>query len=193
MKKVSLIICLFLLAGCAGSSGYMQKVDSPNSHTPPAGKSMLVFVRTSGMGWAIDFTVIDEKGDLVGVVPAKGNVKHVTEPGKQRYLVWAENIEALDADLAPDKTYYVKLPVNMGWVAARTDMWPIKQGSDDWEDVANWVDASTEWARDEELAAKWMTKKGEASRGYGARFDDYWDEYSEKEKEERTLKPADGR
>lgn len=86
----------------------MKLDESPDPHTPPAGKAMIIFVRSSGGGGVANYTLLDGKGNFVGELPAKGHTKYVTDAGHRTFIVWAENTTMVEADIAADKTYYVR-------------------------------------------------------------------------------------
>ena len=191
--KVLMILVVFALTGCAGSSRYMVLDKTPDSHRPPADKSMVIFVRTSGLGFQLNFTVIDGNGRFIGQVPAKGHVKHVTAPGHHRFIVWAENTEAMDAQLVAGRTYYVEVVPGMGRWTVRSDLFPIKRGSENWDEAVQRVNKTGEWDRDHGLAAQWKEVKSEGIERQLDRARKSWESYSAEEKVRRTAAADDGR
>ena len=188
-----LILLLLLLAGCAGSSKYMTRDETPDAIQAPAGQALIVFVRPSGLGAAINFTVFDDKGDFVGQVPAKGHVMRAAAPGRHRYVVWAENTAVANVEVAAGKTYIVEVAARMGAWAARAHLLPVKRGSKHWDKALAWVKETNEWDTDPELAQQWKTEKREGLEKQLQRAKDMWAKYDAEEKEKRTMRPDDGR
>lgn len=165
MKKViRRIFPLFvlLIIGCAGSSKYM--VEGTPVEKVPAGKSVIYFMRPSSLGFAINFQIWD--GDhFVGLSQAKSYFAYVCDPGKHLFMGFAENKVAVDADLAPGKSYYVGTAVRMGAWKARMLFTPVTRGSELWDKVDGYKQDLKLIAVNKEEAEKWeVTKKAEAQQ-----------------------------
>ncbi|MEW5802673.1 MAG: hypothetical protein AB1847_11295 [bacterium] len=156
---VVMIIALFF-AGCAGSSKYMKLVpDYDTSHLPGDNKSLVVFMRPSGMAYAIQSSVFDAtegEDKLVGIVPAKKMVAYETDPGEHLFMVVGESADFMKADLESGKTYYALVTPRMGAWKARFSLYPVHKdelSSDkfkDWQRGCEYVentDSSYNWAR----------------------------------------------
>jgi hypothetical protein len=121
---------LFLLAGCAGTVVNMREI--PVAQAPAApdpGKAMIVFMRPSGLGFAIQSTVYEVEGDqpsLVGIVAAKTRVAHQVAPGKYLFMTIGENADFMTAEVVAGKTYYVKVEPRMGMWKARFGLEPYR-------------------------------------------------------------------
>jgi hypothetical protein len=191
MQRLTLL--LVLLAGCAGSSRYMTKDETPDAIEPQAGQALIVFVRPSGAAYAMEFSVIDDKGNYIGQVPAKGHVLHAAAPGRHTYIVWAENTAVLDAEVAAGKTYIVEVAPRMGMWAARAHLLPVKRGSEDWDEAMEWVKETAQWDVDPALAKQWKDHKREGLEKQLQRAKEMWAKYDDEDKEKRTMRPADGR
>lgn len=189
----NLPLLLLLLAGCAGSSKYMTRDETPDAIEPQPGKALIAFVRPSGFGYAVTFTVFDDQGNFVGQVPAKGHVLHQATPGRHRYLIWAENTAVLDAEVAAGKTYIVEVAAAMGAWAARGHLLPVKRGSEKWDKALEWVRETDEWDVDPALAQQWKAEKGPGLEKQFQRGKEMWAKYDAEEKERRTMRPDDGR
>jgi hypothetical protein len=189
----ALALLLILILGCArpGSSRYMVRDMNPDPPTAPPGKAMIVFVCEEA--GAQPFTILDDQGRFVGQVPNQGYLQHVTDPGRYRYLLWAENTAALDAEVAAGKTYFVLVDVRMGWWSARGHLLAIKPGSEEWKEIDEWLARTWEWDQDPALARKWEEDKREGIENQIQRGREIWAKYGAEEKAERTLRPEDGR
>jgi len=48
--------------------------------------------------------------------PGVSLFQHVCNPGEQVFIVWADHVTVVKADLAADKIYDIMVDVGMGWV-----------------------------------------------------------------------------
>ncbi len=133
MKKllaVSFLALLALLAGCAGTVTNMREIPlSQAPAAPEAGRAMIVFMRPSGLGFAVQSSVFEIRNDepaLVGIVAAKTRVAHQVAPGKYLFMTIGENADFMSAEVAAGKTYYVKVEPRMGMWKARFGLEPYR-------------------------------------------------------------------
>lgn len=155
------LLAILLLGGCAGSSAYMRDVAPEKAnYQPAAGKALVVFMRPSGMGWAVQSTVFDVSGgapQMVGVVSAKTKLAYDVAPGEHHFMVVGEAADFMRADLAAGKTYYALVTPRMGVWKARFSLQPVAKmelaGAQfrGWYDDCRWVEntpASGQWFAD---------------------------------------------
>jgi hypothetical protein len=163
-----------------------MRVASPESivTSPKPGKSLVIFMRPSSFGFAIQssvFEIADEKPELVGIVAAKKQVAYEVDPGEHLFMVLSENADFLSADLLADKTYYAYVTPRMGVWKARFSLAPVtpqmRETSTfkDCQSGCEWVELSEEshtWAQENagdaqskylSYHSKWMSKS-EAER-----------------------------
>lgn len=189
------VLSLLLLGGCAGTMKHMQAV-APEAvrEAPSPGKSMVVFMRPSTFGFAVQSSVFDATGegepDLVGLVAAKKKVAYETEPGKRLFMTIGESADFMHADLEAGKTYYALVTPRMGAWKARFSLKPVKAGElgsdqfNDWSDACEWVeksDTSDSWAQ-----ANMASIVGKQNKYYPAWLQKPGDE-------QPRLEPGDGR
>lgn len=136
MRRIALIVAVaatLTLVGCAGTVKNMKEVaDEATAAKPRQGEAVVVFMRPSGLGFAIQSSVFEIKNDvpsLVGIVAAKTKVAHRVPAGKHLYMVVGENADFMTADLAPNKTYYAYVSPRIGMWKARFALEP-KNGTD---------------------------------------------------------------
>lgn len=173
-------IIVLLLTGCAGTVKNMHPVSPDNIVvSPEEGKSMVVFMRPSTFGFAIQSSVFEVKGDrpsLVGIVAAKKKVSIQLEPGNHLFMTVGESADFMSAELEPNKTYYALVTPRMGLWKARFSLKPIHSNElntdqfNEWLDNCEWVEKSStsdNWAnsnmasiqsKHEEYYKKWMSK-----------------------------------
>lgn len=146
---------------------------------PEEGKSIVVFMRPSSVGFAIQSIVFEIKGDnpaLAGIVAAKKKVSYQLEPGKHLFMVIGESAGFMLAELEANKTYYALVTPRMGMWKARFSLKPIHADElsssrfSEWLEGCEWVEkspASDNWASDnmasiqskhKEYHTKWISK-----------------------------------
>ena len=160
--RIIVFAILFVIAGCAGSSRYMIEAEPVDAPRP--GKSLVYFMRPSGIGFAINFQIWD--GDhFVGLSQAKSYFAYECDPGKHLFLGFAENKVALEANVAAGKSYYIGTGVRLGAWKARMRFTPVTQGSELWSNVEEYKRSLKFIATKEEERSKWEEKKkAEAQR-----------------------------
>jgi len=160
MRIVRWLLLAALVTGCAGPISHMREMAA--GEVPPAapvGKTVIVFMRPSGLGYAIASSVYELKSDgdvFVGIVPAKRKLAYVANPGSTRFMVVSEAADFMAADLEAGKTYYALVTPRMGMWKARFSLRPLTAGDlqgaqfKDWEGDCTWIDntpASHGWAK----------------------------------------------
>ncbi len=80
-------LCLFLLSSCAGSSVYMKPSVSQVVSTQD--KALVRFMRPSGMGFGINFNMLDGT-KVIGNSVAKSQFDYLTDPGRHLFIATAE-------------------------------------------------------------------------------------------------------
>jgi len=121
-----LVVMLFLLfvVSCAIKRPYM--IDVEPKLKPSEGKALVNFVRPSGTGYAAKATLWD--GDkLIGVSFGKQCFQYECDPGKHLFIAWSEYKSPVEAELLPDRIYYIVLRIRMGWWRARIHQVPINK------------------------------------------------------------------
>jgi hypothetical protein len=187
-------LIVIFLSGCAGSVKNMRAV-SPDmvTTTPETGKSMIVFLRPSTLGFAIQSSVfrIDEDGPvLAGIVAASMKVAYQLEPGKHLFMVVGESADFMYAELDANKTYYALVTPRMGAWKARFSLKPVHVAElgtsqfQKWMEGCEWVEKTSDsdiWARENMASVKQKQQK-------------YYVTWMEKEESQRPrLLPQDGK
>lgn len=152
------IILPTLLFGCAGTVKHMQTVPlNKIVSAPDQGRSMLVFLRPSGMGYAIQssvFEIVDDKPSLVGILAAKKKVSFQVEPGEHLFMVIGENADFMTAKLEENKTYYAIVVPKMGWWKARFSLRPIHVDQLNSSNLRSWL-KGCEWVEKSSTSQLW--------------------------------------
>lgn len=174
-----LIGAVMIFSGCAVRSGYMQPAGPDATVAPESGKAVVVFMRPSRVGGAVQSTVFDvttDKNVLIGVVSSKTKVAYQVSPGEHLFMVVGESADFMKADIEAGKTYYAAVTPRMGVWKARFSLRPVTRNEIDSEEVKDWVSAcqlvekttaADQWAKDnaasiqskrEGYYEKWMSK-----------------------------------
>lgn len=189
----ALLLIALILPGCAGTVKNMRSVSPEQIVTAPEeGKSMLIFMRPSTLGFGIQSSVFEIQEDspaLVGIVAAKMKVAYQLEPGEHLFMVVGESADFMSAELEANKTYYALVTPRMGAWKARFSLEPIhatQLGSsqfNEWIEACDWVEksgASENWAHENMVSIQQKQKK-------------YWETWMRKDISRRPkLLPQDG-
>jgi hypothetical protein len=124
MKKVVLILVLLF-----SYSTYSQELRKPSE-----GKSLVYFVRTSGMGFAINFKYFDGEKYLGKFNYGKYMV-YECEPGKHVFWASAENKSLIEAELEAGKVYIIDAEVMMGVFYAEVNLAPYDNIPENYKNI----------------------------------------------------------
>lgn len=187
-----IVVLASLVSGCAGTITHMQEVSAAPSGPRP-GKAMVVFMRPSGMGAAVQSTVYEVQGNnvsLIGVVAAKAKVAYEVDPGARLFMVVGENADFMTAELLPNKTYYARVAPRMGMWKARFGLEPVSANELS-TDVFKSDLADCRWVVKSSTADAWMSQNLVSIQS--KRVDYYPDWASKPAAEKPRLSPGDGR
>lgn len=153
------LFAMLLLGACAGSSAYMQDVAPENANYQPApGKALVVFMRPSGLGFAVQSTVFDVTDDapqMVGVVSAKTKIAYDMAPGQHHFMVVSEAADFMRADLVAGKTYYALVTPRMGMWRARFSLRPVAKTDLEGDQFREWYD-DCRWVENTPASGQWF-------------------------------------
>ena len=114
MKK--LLILLF--------SVFSFSVFSQEFKKPSEGKSMVYFVRTTSLGFLINFKYFDNEKYL-GKFNYGKYIAYECEPGKHLFWSKSENIDFIEAELEANKIYIIDSEPQMGAIKAGVKLVPF--------------------------------------------------------------------
>lgn len=188
----SLVLALFI-SGCAGTVKNMQIVPPDRIIAEPEeGKSMIIFMRPSSLGFAVQssvFEINENYPSLVGIVAAQAKVSYMVEPGEYLFMAIGESADFMSAELEANKTYFALVTPRMGAWKARFSLKPIHADElnttqfQEWIDVTKWVEKSPDsdnWASNNMTSIKEKQIK-------------YYAKWIQKDEEDRPeLLPQDG-
>ena len=190
----ALLTVALLLSGCAGTVVHMQELSADRAPGAPArGKAEVVFLRPSGLGFAIQssvFEVKDGKSLLVGIVAAKAKVAYEVDPGRHLFMSIGENADFMTADLAAGRTYYVNVEPRMGLWKARFGLVPVRAKDFDSDEFKSNL-AECKWVGLTDAAHRWARENMESVESKRAEY--YPDFLKQPEAERPHLAPDDGR
>ena len=163
VAKTLVLLTALLVSACAGSSSYMRNVAPEQAnYEPKPGKALIVFMRPSGIGFAVQssvFDVTDGNPVFLGIVSAKTKIAHDANPGELRYMVTSESADFMGATLEQGKVYYALVTPRMGVWKARFSLHPVHDVNS--AEFGAWY-AGTRWVENLETANGWA-KANQAS------------------------------
>jgi hypothetical protein len=190
--RASAIVTMLFVAGCASSARNMMPVNPPQRLMPPPGQALVVFVRPSKFAWAVTANLLDETGRYLGDAPAQGHFAAVLPPGRHLLVIWAENTDGLDAELAPGRIYFVEVAATMGAWSAQMHLRAIKPPLDNFAHRDEWMLGTTQYAvASTEAQEKLNQRVGDVQERI-RRAREHLEKYSAEEREQHILRAGDG-
>lgn len=196
------LFAMLMLASLAGltacQSSKMVRSDGLDN-TPAPGKAMVVFLRPSSFGGAVQASVYDT-GDpadqFIGIVSSKTRIAWQADPGDHLFMVIAENADFMIAHLEAGKTYYALVRPRMGVWKARFSLLPIHNNvaakyNMHSEDFREWMQG-TSWVRNTAESEQWFREHESAIREKKLDYLRKWNAADPQQHAELTLSAADG-
>jgi asparagine N-glycosylation enzyme membrane subunit Stt3 len=189
-----LLAVMLFLGGCAGSVKHMQGVQGNSIKTSPSnGKSMVIFLRPSSMGFGVQSSVFEIRGSkpyLVGIVAAKKKVAYEVNPGKHTFMVVSESGDFMTANLLPNKTYYALVTPRMGAWKARFSLKAVHSNEVNSAQFNKWLN-ECKWVRKTSDSMAWAN---ENSASIQSKFSGNYSKWLSKPVNKRpNLLPQDGK
>lgn len=131
-KYLVMIVLASFVASCAMKRPYM--IDQERKSKPGEGKALVNFIRPSGFGYAAKATIWD-RDKLIGVSFGKQGFQYECDPGKHLFIAWSEYKSPVQADLLPNRVYYIVLRIRMGWWRGRVHQIPVNKQHPLWEEA----------------------------------------------------------
>jgi hypothetical protein len=191
---VILLLSVLFLGGCTGSVKNMQVVPASSVNTvPKKGKSTIVFLRPSSLGFAVQSSVFEIKNNtphLVGIVAAKKKVAYELNPGKHTFMVISESGDFMRANLLPNKTYYALVTPRMGLWKARFSLKAIHENELQSPQFNEWL-SGCEWVKKSPASLTWANSN---SASIQSKFTENYGKWMSKDPSEKPqLLPQDGK
>lgn len=198
MRWLLTIVMLAGLAGCQ-SSKMIRSEALDHEPVPAPGKAMVVFLRASSYGGAVQSSVYDtgETADtFIGIVSTKSKIAWQGDPGDHLFMVIGENADFMIAHLESGKTYYALVSPRMGVWKARFSLLPIHNDRAakynlHSEDFRDWMQ-STSWVRNTAQSEQWFKDNADSIREKKIDYMRKWNAADPVQHEELTLNAADG-
>ena len=177
------LLCAVVAAPGAASDKYDKGTTIDGSRRPAPGTALIYFVRPQFLGAAIK-TKLFADGELMAILGAGTWAVWEGPPGKHEFATESENAGLLDAELAPDKIYFVQVAIHMGAMKARTHFEVVRPGSEAADEVGKkYHEARQALLTDEGRA--WVAENR-------AKIDQTIAKYRQKGEEIELLEPEDG-
>lgn len=160
LRKLGLTVLLAITLGSAGCAARYWDSAAPGSRItgPPPGTSLVYFVQPDL--WSLrDAAFIFDDLYFVGAIGGGGHIAYVTVPGRHLFMVTSEAADFLEAELLPDRTYYVNVVRRWGISFARFSLAPAIQP--DSIARAKALAANSTQLRQNDTARRWETGKHE--------------------------------
>jgi hypothetical protein len=152
----------------------------------------MVFVRDSGIAFAINFAILDQSGTFVGESVAKSNFAIRVPAGRFFFLARSsENTDIVQATVESGRLYFIRVVPRFGLFSARVALDPVKPGESEWEKLRSWMASSNQLVPLSGAARSTPAEEPEP-RAQSSFIGRVWSSLSPSERAERTIEPGDG-
>lgn len=187
---ISTLIIAPGLSGCAGTVKSMQTFEGDQATiVPEPEKAMIVFMRPSTLGFAVQssvFRVTDGTPDIVGIVAAKAKIAYQIDPGEHLFMVIGESADFMSAEVEAGKTYYALVTPRMGAWKARFSLKPVASPDQDRTQLDEWLGAC-DWVEKIPATDVWAAENMASIQDKQARYYRTWMEKNEADRPRLTL------
>ncbi len=144
-RYLSAIGLFVFLISCAGKHTlYIKTEPKPK---PSEGRVLVNFVRPHGIGSATRVEIWD--GDkLIGISRGEHCFQYECDPGKHLFIVWSGGGSPVEANLAPNRVYYILLRNRPG--ERSIYQIPLNEQHSFWEETLEWQRTLPNYTYDEE-------------------------------------------
>lgn len=143
---------LFILPSSCGPGSYLIK-EEPKLK-PSEGKALVNFIRPRYLwGPGTTATIWDSDKLIIISEHGKHSFQYECEPGKHLFISWSEYKSPVEAELLPNRIYYIVLRRRMGFVRLRIHQVPVSKEHPLWEDALMWQDVLPNYTCDQETLA----------------------------------------
>lgn len=129
----SFVLLAMLLAAvpAAGADKYVIHDDTRinDTRTPAKGKALVYFVRTQRMGRVVPVQLMAD-GKPLGWIKRRTFIAREFEPGKHEMTALSAGAALLEAEFLPDRIYYVKVAITMGFSRLYSHFEVVRAGSE---------------------------------------------------------------
>lgn len=165
-----------------------QVPDSETVSAPSPDKALVIFMRPSMVGGAIQATLYDELA-YVGTISSKTRIAYETVPGEHMFMVIGESADFMKADLLAGKTYYAAIIPRIGFWKARFSFRP-QNGQISEDELQSWL-GDTKQVRISDEGLKWAQDNEPSIRQKKAEYLPKWE--SKPDPDKQILNPSSGR
>jgi hypothetical protein len=132
-QGIAVVLLILFVVACAPRHMIKQEP----MQNPSAGKAIVNFMRPSSFGGGVQATIWDSD-KLIGFTAGKMAFQYECDPGKHLFIAWSEYKSPVEAELLPDRVYYIVLRMRMGWWRGRVHQVPINPHHELWSDALTW-------------------------------------------------------
>jgi len=142
-KSIAVVMLILFVVSCAPK--YM--IQQEPMQKPSEGKAIVNFIRPSSFGKGVQVSIWDND-KLIGMTTGKMAFQYECDPGKHLFIAWSEYKSPVEAELLPDRVYYIVLRMRMGMWRGRLHQVPVNQYHELWSDALIWQKTLSNYAPD---------------------------------------------
>ena len=176
-----IVVALLVTSFSSCKSANMSEVPPDQLITAPApDRALIVFMRPSKYGGAIQASVFDEDV-YVGTVSSGTQVAYQATPGEHMFMLVGESADFMRATLNAGKTYYAVIQARPGFLKARFSFRP-NNGQMSEAELTKWLDATVQVVPNAE-GLDWAQKNAESIAQKKAKYLPVWENKADESKQ----------
>lgn len=189
LKTSFILVAAFWFSGCTIMTSHMTPVlESQKELKPQPDKALVVFMRPSIFGGAIQSTIYDDQ-KYIGTVSANTKVAYQATPGEHLFMVIGESADFMRATLKAGYTYYARVAARMGLWKARFSFIPYN-GEESEDTLQEWL-KDTKLVKVNSAGLNWAVANRSSIT---SKHDEYLQDWNSKaEEDKQTLHTSSGR
>ena len=134
-QAIVVVSLILFVASCAVKRPYM--IDQEPKLKPSEGKALINFVRPSGNA-AVQKATIWDRNRLIAVSFGMQGFQYECDPGKHLIISWSAYKSPVEAELLPNRVYYIVLQAKAGFMRPRIHQIPVNPQHSLWEKALKW-------------------------------------------------------
>jgi len=136
-SRAGLTIAFLVLAStpCA-------EADGKSPFLAPDDQALLVFIQNEPPDYVMEYTVYDPDKLCVAMVAGREAAVVAMSPGKHTLYIASFDNHRIDVDLAPGRTYFVRLAPVQRVTTPRSGVTPVQRDTESYELVRTWLDGA---------------------------------------------------
>lgn len=139
MRRTRPILLVPLLVGLLPSMAPVPASAADSPYVAPKVKALLVFVNDRFIDRKVKYTVFTAERDCLAVFGGEESELVEMKPGKHTLYAMGANVNRMEVDLAPNRTYFVRINSKTRYSKGVAVITPAQRGTETFDQVNLWI------------------------------------------------------